>query len=278
MINYNGNFIDQSNTNLINRGFLFGDCVFDTLKIVNNNILFWEEHYLRLMSSIRVLRMEIPDKFTPDFLEKEIFKTNSQIDSNFSGRVRLSVFRSGGGLYSPESSDPSYVIESKKSKDLLFKNHDKPYKVDLYKDYFIQPNFLSNLKTNNKILNVIGSVYASENELDNCVLLNDNKDVTEFLNGNIFIVNGSNILTPPLTSGCLNGVMRKKIIEMINASSDLEINETKISPFELISSDEIWLTNSICGVIAVSDYRNKKFSNNKAKRIIELFNMKIKNI
>tara|TARA_B100000795_G_scaffold83927_1_gene60939 strand:- start:5414 stop:6250 length:837 start_codon:yes stop_codon:yes gene_type:complete len=278
MINYNGNFIDQSSTDLINRGFLFGDCVFDTLKIVNNNILFWEEHYLRLMSSIRVLRMEIPDKFTPDFLEKEILKTNSQIDINFSGRVRLSVFRSGGGLYSPESSDPSYVIQSKRSNDLLFENFEKPYKVDLYKDYFIQPNLLSNLKTNNKVLNVIGSIYASENELDNCILLNDNKDVTEFLNGNIFTVNGSNISTPPLSSGCLNGVMRKKIIELVNASPGLELNETKISPFELISSNEIWLTNSICGIIAISDYRNKKFSNTQAKHLIELINMKIKNI
>jgi branched-chain amino acid aminotransferase len=81
MINYNGNFIDQSNTDLINRGFLFGDSVFDTLKIVNNNILFWEEHYLRLMSSIRILRMNIPDMFTPEFFEKEILKTNLKIEN-----------------------------------------------------------------------------------------------------------------------------------------------------------------------------------------------------
>ncbi|MGY8946134.1 MAG: aminotransferase class IV [Flavobacteriales bacterium] len=277
MINYNGNFIDQSNTDLNNRGFLFGDCVFDTLKVVNNNILFWESHYLRLMSSIRILRMEIPNKFTPEFLKNEILKTNSQIDSNFSGRVRLSIFRSGGGLYSPESSVPSYVIQSEKSNNFFFKIINKPFKVDLFKDYVVQPNLLSNLKTNNRILNVIGSVYASENDLDSCILLNDNKYVTEFLNGNIFIIKGSKIKTPPLNSGCINGIMRKIIIDLIDLNLNLEIEEVKISLFELISSDEIWLTNSICGITAISEYRNKKFSNGLAKQLINSLNLRIEN-
>ena len=278
MINYNGNFIDQSNTDLINRGFLFGDSVFDTLKIVNNNILFWEEHYLRLMSSIRILRMNIPDMFTPEFFEKEILKTNLKIENFFSGRVRLSIFRSGGGLYSPESSLPVYVIQSKKFDEKIFKMNDKPFKVDLFKEYFIQPNLLSNIKTNNKILNVIGSIYANENELDNCILLNDKRNVTEFLNGNIFIVNEKKIKTPLLSSGCLNGIMRKKIIELIKTKSNLEIEEIVISPFELMSSDEIWLTNSISGIVAVSDYRKKKFSNEIAKEFVRFLNIEIENI
>lgn len=275
MVNYNGNFIDQNNTDLNNRGFLFGDCIFDTLKVVNNNILYWEEHYLRLMSSIRILRMEIPDHFTPEFLEQQILKTNSKIDNNFSGRVRVSVFRSGGGFYSPESSVPSYVIQPTISNEIFFNTNNKPFIVDLFKDYFVQPNLLSSLKTNNKILNVIGSIYARENELDSCILLNDNKDVVEFLNGNIFIVSGSIIKTPPLNSGCLNGIMRKKIIELVNVNSILNIEEVKISPFELMSSDEIWLTNSICGITAVSDYRNKKFYNIIASQLINLLNFNI---
>jgi branched-chain amino acid aminotransferase len=276
MVNYNGNFIDQNNTDLNNRGFLFGDCIFDTLKVVNNNILYWEEHYLRLMSSIRILRMEIPDHFTPEFLEQQILKTNSKIDNNFSGRVRVSVFRSGGGFYSPKSSVPSYVIQSEISNEIFFKTKNKPFIVDLFKDYFVQPNLLSSLKTNNKILNVIGSIYASDNELDSCILLNENKDVVEFLNGNIFIVCGSVIKTPTLKSGCLNGIMRKKIIELINLNSILNIEEVKISPFELMSSDEIWLTNSICGITAVSDYRNKKFNNIIASQLTNLLNIDIK--
>ena len=272
MINYNGKFKDQSQNDFSNRGFLYGDSIFETIKIIDNKIIFWEEHYLRLMSSMRILRIDIPNNYTPEFFEKEITKTNLKLDSLFSGRVRLTIFRSGKGLYLPENNDPIYVISSKKINQKLFKINRDIYKVDLFKDYKIQSNLISNLKTNNRVINVIGSIYAQENELDNCILLNDNKLVTEFLNGNIFIVNDNIIKTPKLSTGCLNGVMRKKIIELIKKVPKYEIQEKDFSPYELVSSDEIWVTNSISGIIPVTEYRRKSFTNNIGTIITSYFN------
>ena len=93
MTNYNGNIKDLSSDDFNNRGFLYGDSVFETIKIVDNKIIFWEEHYLRLMSSMRILRIEIPNNYTPEFFEKEIIKTNLKTDSSFSGRVRLTIYK-----------------------------------------------------------------------------------------------------------------------------------------------------------------------------------------
>ena len=272
MINYNGNFKDQSLDHFNNRGFLFGDSVFETIKVVDNKIIFWEEHYLRLMSSMRILRIEIPGLYTPDFFEEEIQKTNLKIDSFFTGRVRLTIFRREGGLYLPDYNDPIFVINSQKTDQKLFNVNLQSYKVDLFKDYQIQSNLISNLKTNNRVVNVIGSIYAKENDLDNCILLNDQKFVSEFLNGNIFIVKDSQVITPTISSGCLNGVMRNKIIELINKLTNLEIEEKNFSPYELISSDEIWVSNSISGIIPVTEYRRKKFSNKVAITIINYLN------
>jgi branched-chain amino acid aminotransferase len=272
MINYNGNFKDQSLDHFNNRGFLFGDSVFETIKVVNNKIIYWEEHYLRLMSSMRILRIEIPSLYTPDFFEEEIRKTNLKIDSFFTGRVRLTIFRREGGLYLPDYNDPIFVINSQKTDQKLFNVNLQSYKVDLFKDYQIQSNLISNLKTNNRVVNVIGSIYAKENDLDNCILLNDQKFVSEFLNGNIFIVKDSQVITPTISSGCLNGVMRNKIIELINKLTNLEIEEKNFSPYELISSDEIWVSNSISGIIPVTEYRRKKFSNKVAITIINYLN------
>lgn len=272
MINYNGNFKDSSSDDFNNRGFLYGDSIFETIKIIDNKIIFWEEHYLRLMSSMRILRIDIPNNYTPEFFEKEITKTNLKLDSLFSGRVRLTIYRGGRGLYLPDNNFPVFVISSKKINQKLFKINRDIYKVDLFKDYQIQSNLISNLKTNNRVINVIGSIYAQENELDNCVLLNDNKFVTEFLNGNIFIVNGNIIKTPTLSTGCLNGVMRKKIIELIKKVPKYEIQEKDFSPYELVSSDEIWVTNSISGIIPVTEYRRKSFTNNIGTIIINYFN------
>ena len=275
MINYNGNFKDQPLDHFNNRGFLFGDSVFETIKVIDNKIIYWEEHYLRLMSSMRILRIQIPSLYTPDFFENEIRKTNLKIDSFFNGRVRLTIFRTKGEVYRPDSNEPIFVINSKKTDQKLFNVSLQSYKVDLFKDYLIQSNLISNLKTNNRVVNVIGSIYAKENDLENCILLNDQKFVAQFLNGNIFIVKDSLVKTPTISSGCLNGVMRNKIIELINKLPNLEIEEKNFSPYELISSDEIWVSNSISGIIPVTEYRKKLFSNKVAITILNYLNKQI---
>ena len=275
MINYNGNLNNKSSIGLINRAFLFGDSVFETIKIVNNKICFWEDHYLRLMSSLRIIRIEIQILYTPEYFEDQILKTISRVNKNFSGRVRLSIFRSGEGLYTPKSMEPIFIIHCFQQDKLFFEIESSSYKVDLFKDYYVNDNLLSNLKTNNKIINVLAGIYSKENEIDNCIILNSKKNVLEFLNGNLFLIKDNTIKTPPLSSGCLRGVMRKKIIDYIKFFDKLSLKEIDISPFEILSADEIWVTNSIKGIIPVTDYRKKSLSNNIAAQFINFLNKKI---
>ena len=275
MINYNENFINKSESDLLNRGFLYGDSVFESIKIINNNIIFWEDHYMRLMSSMRIIRIEIPETYTPNFFKLQILSTISKIDSVFTGRVRLTIFRNGAGYYTPNSMSPSFIINCSAIGSENFEVNESEFKVDLFKDYYIQNDLLSNLKTNNKLINVLAGIYANENNLDNCILLNNKKNVAEFLNGNLFIVHENKIKTPNLSSGCLNGIMRKKIIEYVKIFPQFSLEETEISPFELLSANEIWLTNSISGIIPVSTYRNKSLSNYVAKIFINYLNKKI---
>jgi branched-chain amino acid aminotransferase len=278
MINYNENYINKSGSDLLNRGFLYGDSVFESIRIVNNKIIFWEDHYMRLMSSMRIIRIEIPQSYTPDFFKVQITNTFSKVNSSFTGRVRLTIFRDGGGYYAPELSSPSFIVNCSVIDSEEFYLKDSEFKVDLFKDYYIQNDLLSNLKTNNKLINVLAGIYANENNLDNCILLNNKKNVTEFLNGNLFIVRENKIITPDLDSGCLKGIMRKKIIEYVKLIPEFSIEETVISPFDLLSANEIWLTNSISGIITVTNYRNKSFSNDVAKIFIDFLNKKVSNI
>tara|TARA_B100001057_G_scaffold499911_1_gene612474 strand:- start:1311 stop:2150 length:840 start_codon:yes stop_codon:yes gene_type:complete len=278
MLNFNGDIQNRTEKIFLNRAFLYGDSVFETIKVVKNKILFWEEHYLRLMSSMRILKIEIPNTFTPEYLEDQIKKTNFSISKLFSGRVRLTIFRDGGGFYTPKSNESCFVIKSFENDKIFFETEFKEYTVDIYKDYFIQSNLLSNLKTNNRLINVLGSIYAKNNGLENCILLNDQKLVAEFLNGNIFIVKENIVLTPPLGSGCLSGVMRNKIIESITGIPLIEVKEENFSAYEIISSQEIWVSNCISGIIPVTEYRNKQFGNSLARKVTDLFNNKISSI
>ncbi len=126
---------------------------------------------------------------------------------------------------------------------------------------------LSNIKTNNRIINVLASIYADENDYDNCILLNENKNIVEANNANIFLVTGNIIKTPPLSEGCINGIIRKKIIEILLKDNFYKLIETKITAIELLQADEVFLTNSIIDIQSVTNYRKKKYNTTKGKEI-----------
>jgi branched-chain amino acid aminotransferase len=279
MINFNGNILEDSNANLAvtNRGFAYGDALFETLKVVHGKILFWEDHYFRLMASMRIIRMEIPMEFTLEHLEEEILKlVKSNNSQDKTVRVKLTVFRNEGGLYTPSTNNISYIISFKEIDNHFYQISEDEYVVDLYKDHYISPSLLSTLKSNNRLINIIGGVYAKENNLNNCLLLNTDKQVVEALNANLFLVKGNVIKTPPLSSGCLKGVLRKQLIEIINLIPDLVIEESPISPFELQKADELFLTNVITGIQPISQYRKKKFDNKVAKELLAKLNVKVR--
>lgn len=274
MINFNGILCKSTeNISVQNRGFLYGDAVFDTLKVVQGKIHFWEEHYLRLMATMRIVRMEIPHTFTMEFLENEILKTLSENQLHQATCiVRLSVVRKPSAGYIPLSNAVDYYIEAMPFSNPFYQNQNVFYEVELYKDFYVQPDLLSTLHTANKMLNVVGSVFAQENDYQNCILLNSEKNVVGFLDGNIFIVMGNHIKTPPLSDGAINGIIRKKLIEIIKKTNDFTIEEVSISPFELQKSDEIFVTNSTIGIQSVSKYRKKEFVTTIANNLVGKLN------
>ncbi len=221
---------------------------------------------------MRILRMEIPMEFTMEFLEKEILRTLAAMELNNAYRVRFTVYRNDGGLYLPETNTISYCIEAKRLASPFYTINDSFYEVELFKDFYLNKDMLSTLKTNNRILNVVGSVFAKENDYHNCLLLNGDKMVVEALNGNVFLVSGKTIKTPPLKDGCLNGVLRKKVIEILTKSSEYELKEESISPFELQKADELFITNTISGIIPIMKYRKKNFDSKASKELVGKLN------
>ena len=262
MVNVNGCLVakEKATISIFNRGFNYGDSVFETLRVSFGKILFLEDHYFRLMASMRILRMEIPMNFTLEYIENQIMQTIDSYDLlNSSYRVKFTVYRDSQGLYLPHKNDIGYIITSNNLDKSNYHLSIDPYTIDIYKDHFIAADLLSTLKSNNRVINTIGSIYAKENNLNNCLLLNTQKHVIEALNGNLFLVNKNIIKTPVLSDGCIKGVMRKQLIDIINTMSDYEIEEGSISTFELQKADEVFITNVIQGIQPVSGYRKKSY-------------------
>jgi len=279
MINLNGQLLapDNASLSITNRGFAYGDAVFETIRVINGKIIFWEDHYFRLMASMRIMRMEIPLDFSPEFLEKEILDLVEANDlQNNAARVRLNVFRREGGYYTPETNDIGYSISAELLGSPFYLLSDGDYEVELFKDHYLSSGLLSTLKTNNKALNVLGSIFARENSYQNCLLLNENKNVVEALNGNLFLVKDKVVKTPPLSEGCLKGITRGKIIEILKQLKDYTLVEEPISPFELQKADELFITNVIVGIQPISKYRKKEFDSTVAKDLLAKLNVKVR--
>jgi len=274
MINFNGN-IEEENLLTQNRAFLFGDGVFETVKIINNKILFLEDHYFRLMASMRVVRMEIPMNFTMEHFEEQILNLVQQKGISASARARITVFRNDGGLYLPKTNEISYLIHASQLESTVYVLNTDQYEVDLYKDFYVTKQLLSSIKTTNKMINVTGSIFAHENGLANCLLINDAKNVVEGLQGNLFMLTGKKLITPPISEGCLNGIMRKQILALAKKVEGIEVVEEIISPFDLQKADELFLTNVIIGIQPITKYRKKEFTSNLAHLLVQKLNESI---
>ncbi|TBX70429.1 aminotransferase class IV [Flavobacterium silvisoli] len=273
MVNFNGTIQDSDlQIRVSNRSFLYGDGVFETLKIVNNTILFFEDHYFRLMASMRIVRMEIPMSFTMEYLEAQILdlvRTQNLLES---ARVRLTVFRNEGGFYTPSDNSVSFAITASELKNKAYVLSESSFEVDLYKDFSVSKQLISTLKTNTKIIHITAGIFAKENQLDSCLLINEDKNVVEAINGNLFMLMGDKLITPPLTEGCLNGIMRKQVMALAKNTDNLVVSEESVSPFDLQKADELFITNVITGIQPITKYRKKEFEVSLSKKLVEQLN------
>ncbi|MGB1267810.1 MAG: aminotransferase class IV [Schleiferiaceae bacterium] len=276
MINYQGDIIELKALPVqdVKRATMYGDAVFETIRMRENKLLFVEDHYFRLMASMRILRMPIPMEFTPEFFVDEANRLAEEVAVT-DGRLRLQVVRKSEGKYTPDDNNECVwwmELEELSSQDYTWTS--KGLKVDLFKDHYIQPGLLSTLKSSNALPYVLAGIFAKENGFDAMLLVNDNKMLVEANAANVFVLKDNILKTAPLEDGPLRGVFRKNLIGWAKEIG-LEIKEESINPFELQKADEIWLTNTISGVQWVEKYRKRTYKGDKAKELIELLQRKL---
>jgi branched-chain amino acid aminotransferase len=276
MINYNGAIIEKSDlpSAEIARATMYGDAVFETLKMQEGKLFFIEDHYFRLMAGMRILRMPISMDFTPEFFIEQAERLAEEVAIE-NGRLRIQVVRVADGKYTP-SEDQSTVwwMELEELESIEYIHSEKGLTVDLFKDHYIQPGLLSTIKSSNSLPYVLGGVYARENNLDAVLMVNDNKMLVEANASNVFVLKGDVLRTAPLEDGALRGVFRKNLLNW-GKEIGLQVKEESINPFDLQKADEIWLTNTISGVQWVEKYRKNTYKGDKAKQLVALLQRKL---
>jgi branched-chain amino acid aminotransferase len=229
------------------------------------------------MASMRILRMEIPMNFTMEYFEEQLLSVVKSNGFEDATRARITIYRNDGGYYLPTTNTISFLIHTSSLDNQAYVWEEKTCEVDLYKDFYISKQLISTLKTTNKVIHVTASIYADENGFDNCILLNDSKNVVEVLQGNLFMLQGNKLITPPVAEGCINGIMRKQVLALAKKVEGLEVVEEVISPFDLQKADELFFTNVIKGIQSITKYRKKEFATTMANLLVQKLNESIQN-
>ena len=268
---FNGKIIPGDEPVLLvsNRSYRYGDGLFETMKVVNGIILLAEYHFERLFSGLSLLKFDSPKLFTKENLEQQILQLCRKNKCENLARVRFSVFRGNGGLYD-EDKTMQYVIESWPLNNLVKGFNENGLVIDIYPDAAKSCDKFSNLKSANFLPYSVAALYAKENKLNDCLLLNVSGGIADSTIANVFIIKDGIINTPGLEEGCVNGVMRRYLVEKMQKAG-YKIQQTSVSANDLKNADEIFLTSAINGIRWVRVFRDKIYTNVTTEEIYNRF-------
>ncbi|HEY2350557.1 MAG TPA: aminotransferase class IV [Puia sp.] len=256
-INYNGKLIDPRTpvATSANRSLRFGDGVFETMYWDGQKIENLDFHFDRLFKGLTVLQFDLSDGFTREFISEEIEKLCENNSSSAKARVRLNIFREDGPVLLPVGNKPVFIIETAAYPE----ENLTPLRLTVYKSEMKSTGILSNLKTNNYLLNTIAIQFAKENGFDDAIILNSRGNICEASSSNIFMVQKGVLFTPALSQGCVAGTKRRELLEIL-PSLGFQIEETIITKDMIFEMEEIFLTNAIRPVRPVICIDNTYYS------------------
>lgn len=269
-INFNGSILDAALPVIRadNRGYRYGDGVFETMKVWHGKILLEELHFERLKNSLQVLKIKLPSGFTELRLKDEILELCKKNNCDSSARVRLSVSRGNGGLY--ESNDQLlYLIECSQLEKEPAGFNEIGLTIGIYPDARKSIDAFSNLKSANFLPYAMAALYAKENKWDDCILLNSKERICDATIANVFIIQDGKLITPPLSEGCVAGVMRRKILESDFSGFWLQVKESVLKAEDLLNADEIFLTNAVSGIRWVKQLEEQTYRSEKTQKLFE---------
>lgn len=260
---FNGKYVNDNELlfNAQNRSFRYGDGVFETIKVFQNNIMLADYHFDRLFTSLRLLQIETDENITAEELSKYIIQLCSKNQCSDLARVRLAVFRN-------VDNKAEIVIEASPLSIVVSRLNETGLTIGLYPYARKQCDTFANLKTANYLPYVMSEIYARERGWDQSIVLNSQNKIADASKANVFLILKNEIYTPALHQGCINGVMRRYFIEILKRSG-YTINQTEVDESMLLNADEVFLSNAIIGIKWVENFKNVIYNNQITSKIFD---------
>jgi branched-chain amino acid aminotransferase len=245
-INLNGKLTSAADTQPPhdNRAFRYGYGLFETMLFRDGHIELKQYHWERLFAGMRQLQLEVPDLISYEWLEEETIKTVEKNKLEKLCRVRLQIYAEGGGLYDAKSQKPGFIIECFPLEPSSLQLNENGLVTGIASGLLKSMDALANLKTCNALIYAMAARQAAAEKWNDAFICNTNNNIIESAISNVFWTKNGELFTPPLSEGCIAGVMRRNVITKL-AEKNIHVYEKPLSAEAALNADEIFLTNTI---------------------------------
>ncbi len=251
-----------------NRSFRYGDGLFETIRVYKGVAILLEAHFERLFRGMLALGY----RFDPDHwkfrIRQAIHTYLQRQELTGPARLRLHVWREGGGTYRPVTDSASYLLEGAILEKEYFREPE-PITVSDFRGFSVVAAGISGFKTASALPYVIAARQARDAGTDEAFLFDPKGRIVEASAANVFQVKGTTFITPPLSSGCLDGIMRRQVLAMLE-HLPYTLVERSLRPDELRKADAIFLTNTVRGIQPVCAYRDRCWKEENWQQVIFL--------
>ncbi|SER75682.1 branched-chain-amino-acid transaminase [Salipaludibacillus aurantiacus] len=263
-----GKFVkkEEAVVSVYDHGFLYGDGVFEGIRVYSGNVFKLDEHLQRLFESAQSIMLSIP--YEKEELEQIIVDTvrKNKLDSAYI-RVVISRGRGNLGLDPSSCSEPQVIVIAEALALFPKELYQRGLRVGSVASRRNRPDVLSpQVKSLNYLNNILVKLEANQAGVDEALMLNDQGYVTEGSADNIFLVKNNTIYTPPVYLGALEGITRNVIIDLAEKHG-YEMKETPFTRHDVYVADEVFLTGTAVEVIAVVEVDGRKIQDGKPGKV-----------
>lgn len=265
---------DTAKISVLDRGFLFGDSIYEVTDAQDSHPLFIEEHLDRLWQSAKKIDMILP--YTREFIKDQLGKTLERLNVK-RAYIRIIVTRGVGDIsLSPQSSNTfSFVIITKELQANPSWWYDKGVEVIIAKTKRTAKDSIDpSIKSGNYLNNVMAHNEAVKQGVFDAIMLNHEGQITEGTTSNIWMVKNDHFITPPIKDGILEGITRKMLLKLLSQKK-LKYSESTISESDILTADEVFLTSSTRRILPVVKINNTLIGaavpGPKTRQLIELY-------
>jgi len=265
----NGSFVNltRAKISVFDRGFLYGDGLFETMRAYSGEVFRLEDHLDRLFHSAKGIELSLP--YTRREL-RTIIKRILKINGLSKAYIRLTLSRgvSEPGLISKPQSSVTLAIVAREFKPLSPSEYRKGWRATVVETRQNQASPLSRLKSLNFLNNILARKEAQSKRVDEGILLNTLGEVAEASTSNIFLVKRGIIITPPEESGLLPGITRGVVLELA-PNLGLKAYNRRVSLDDLMGAEEAFLTNSLIEIMPVVEIDGRPLGNGKPGKVTQ---------